>query len=71
MRQGLAFIFGRLFIFFFNLCGQLDYDMAFDLLKAMCDRIETIAEMEKVQDNYRRAVNERDVSEIERKLKIK
>ena len=68
MRQGLAFFFGRLFIFFFNLCGRLDTDMAFGLLKAMCDVLDRQDKIQAVQDNYRRAVNERNVSEIERKL---
>ena len=70
MRQGLAFLFGRLFIFFFNLCGQLDTDLAFGLLDAMHDVLDRQVKIQAVQDNYRKAINERDVSEIERKLKI-
>lgn len=35
MRKAIAFLFGRIFIYFFNLCGIMDRDMAFAVLADM------------------------------------
>ena len=57
MRQLLAFLFGRLFIYFFNLCGRLDVDMAFGILEAMSEAHNRADEVNKTQENYRKVVN--------------
>ncbi len=48
----IAFLFGKLFLFFFGLCALLDKDMAFGTIRAMVsvqDRIET-------QERYNEAI---------------
>jgi len=58
MRQSLAILCGKLFIFFFNLCGQLEYDLAFGLLNAMHDASNGQARIDATQENYRKAFKE-------------
>lgn len=56
MTTYLAFLCGRLFIFFFDLCGRLNYDMAFNLLKSMWDVIERNKKIDITQENFRKVM---------------
>lgn len=57
MVEWLAYISGKLFVFFFNLCGRLDYDMAVGVLGAMHCTLEREKEVYETQKNYYEALN--------------
>jgi len=58
MSDWLAYLFGRLFVFFFNLCGRMDYDMATEVLGSMYHTLEREKKIYKTQENYRKALQE-------------
>lgn len=55
MRQYLAFLCGKVFLFWYNLCGILDRDMAFGVLDSMYHAIHEV----EVQENYREAMKDK------------
>lgn len=57
MAEYLAFLAGKLFLFFFNICGRLDYDMAVNLISSMYHTLERERLIKDTQDNYRKAVD--------------
>jgi hypothetical protein len=58
MREWLAFHAGKMFVFWFNICGRLDWGMAKDCLIAMADKVKEVDQ----QERYRAAVKGREIN---------
>jgi hypothetical protein len=59
MRKYLAYICGRLFIFFWDLCGRFDLEYAVITIYSMAAHMKRLERQGKLQANYRKAVKDR------------
>jgi hypothetical protein len=56
MTEFLTVFCAKMFIFWFNLLGRLDPDLAFGLLNSMNETVVWMREKDKIQENYLNAV---------------
>jgi hypothetical protein len=54
----LAYVFGRIFIFFWVMCAKMDFSSAFNTLTSMADNLRRMEQQQDIQENYNKVMRE-------------